>query len=201
MQDKSCLSCSLSCASQQLADVCKHLLLYVSGITQSPLHTRQPQGVVYRRQAAANHSKWDMPVVGQAKASQGSLRVDVGAATCDVSREQRHLGCPANELHDQPLSLQSRMQQRSAFGSALVVGAMQLSMSLHRISIFQHVGTLSPAVVDMPCRLWTVCPCKRQQLCIVLCQCGIAFAAGQLFCEQGPRKGAFCIYTRLLHGA
>ena len=137
-----------------------------SEIMQLPLHTRH-QNAIQRLQAAANHavvaSRRCLQAPGSSKslqlghascwAGQRSLGDDLRAPTCDVSCKQRHLSCPANELHDQPLSLQSRMQQRPAFGSALIVGAMQLSMSLHRISILQHVGTLSPAAVDMPCKL------------------------------------------------
>ncbi len=149
------------------------------------------QGAVYRRQAAANHHK-----LGHVScwAGQRSLRGDAGAPTCDVSCKQRHLCSPANELHDQPLGLQSSMQQRPALGGALIVGAMQLSMSLRCVSILQHVGALSPAVVDMPCKLWIVSPCKRQQLWLELCQRGIAFAAcylqknaGLEACTLSPR--------------
>lgn len=140
----------------------------------------RPQGAVYRLQAAASSFQ-----LGHASCwpGQETLRGDVEAPTCDVSRKERHLCCPANELHDQPLGLQSRMHQRPAFGSALVVGAMQLSMSLHCISILQHVGALSP-VVDMPCSLCTVSLCKRQQLCIC------AMPAWDCFCSLPSAESA-----------
>ena len=69
------------------------------------------------------------------------------AQTCDVGGKQWHLGCPADELADKLLSLQSCLQHWSALGSAPIVAAMQVRMSFHGICIFKHMSTLAPAQV------------------------------------------------------
>ncbi len=208
---QACWHCGLGWATSwhcvQMTASVTCICMSKSEIMQLSLHTRH-QDAIQRLQAAANHAVVDsrrcLQAPGSSKSSQlghvscwagqRSLRGDAGAPTCDVSCKQRHLCSPANELHDQPLGLQSSMQQRPAFGGALIVGAMQLSMSLRCVSILQHVGTLSPAVVHMPCKLWIVSPCERQQLWLELCQRGIAFAAcylqknaGLEACTLSPR--------------